>query len=215
MLKEPAPNPKLIGQTINYLQARATALAMKGRAGDAQAALTESDALVGVVPSDATQGFDAAKDVYAIGQIKARARIASASGRHDVASDLLRQASAMDAGLAYNEPRDLFFPVDHLLGAELIADGKPADAERVYRKALKRFPNDGWVLFAIDQGPGIAGQDGGSDDSAAGFRTGMERRRRRAHRICLLICAVPGREFRDASAIGSGFRALDRIATGK
>jgi len=55
----------------------------------------------------------------------------------------------MDAGLAYNEPRDLFFPVDHLLGAELIADGKPADAERVYREALKHFPNDGWALFGL------------------------------------------------------------------
>ena len=55
----------------------------------------------------------------------------------------------MDAGLAYNEPRDLFFPVDHLLGAELIAYGKPADAERVYREALKHFPSDGWVLFGL------------------------------------------------------------------
>ncbi len=177
MLKEPAPNPKLIGQTINYLQARATALAMKGRAGDAQAALAEADALVGAVPSDATQGFNAAKDVYAIGQIKARARIASVSGRHDVASDLLRRASAMDAGLAYNEPRDLFFPVDHLLGAELIADGKPADAERLYREALKRFPNDGWVLFGLAKALELQGKTA----EATTARQDFEQAWKRAH----------------------------------
>jgi tetratricopeptide (TPR) repeat protein len=176
MLKEPAPNPKLTGETINYLQARGTALAMKGRGGEAQTALGSADALIAVVPADATQGFNAARDVYAIGQLKAQARVASVAGRHDKAIGLLKQASAMDAKLAYDEPRDMFFPVTHLLGAELLAGGQAAEAEATYRDDLRRFPNDGWALFGLAR----ALQAQGKTADAAAARSAFERAWRRA-----------------------------------
>jgi tetratricopeptide (TPR) repeat protein len=158
MLKEAPPSPKLVGQTISYLQARATALAATGRADEARAPLAAAAVLIAAVPAEATQGFNAASDVYAIGQLKARARIASATGRHDDAIGLLRQAAAKDDKLAYNEPRDMFFPVAHLLGAELVAAGKAADAEAVYRDDLKRYPNDGWALFGLGRAMSAQGR---------------------------------------------------------
>lgn len=158
MLAEPAPNRKLGGLTIAYLQSRASALAMLGRGPEARNVLDQADALIAATPGEATQGFNVARDVYAIGQLKARARIASRAGRGDEAIALLRESSAIDLRLAYNEPRDIFMPVTHLLGAELLAAGKAVEAEAVYRADLKRFPNDGWALFGLAKSLGAQGR---------------------------------------------------------
>ena len=36
-----------------------------------------------------------------------------------------------------------------MLGALLLEAGRPADAERVYRKDLERFRENGWSLFGL------------------------------------------------------------------
>jgi tetratricopeptide (TPR) repeat protein len=149
MLKEPAPNPQLPGATISYFQSRATALAATGKIEDAKAELAKTEKLIAAVPSDAAQGNNEAKPLYDIGQLKAQARTASAEGKHDEAVRLLTDAVGMEDKLAYNEPNDMIFPTRHLLGAELLAAGKAADAEAVYREDLKRHPNNGWAYFGL------------------------------------------------------------------
>jgi tetratricopeptide (TPR) repeat protein len=151
MLKEPPPNPELVGATISYEQSRATALAATGKIDEAKAELAKSAALIPTVSSEATQGNNLAKPLYAIGQLKAQARIASAEGKHAEAVQLLTIAVGMEDKLAYNEPSDMLFPTRHLLGAELLAAGKPADAEAVYRADLKWHPNDGWAYHGLSQ----------------------------------------------------------------
>ena len=42
-------------------------------------------------------------------------------------------------------------PVAHVLGAALLADHKPAEAEAVYRESLKTYRDDGWALFGLAQ----------------------------------------------------------------
>ena len=37
----------------------------------------------------------------------------------------------------------------HSLGAVLLAAGRPADAEAVYREELRRNPGNGWSLFGL------------------------------------------------------------------
>ena len=140
IIAEPAPNPKLTGLTIGWLQARATALAAKGRVAEAKALLPELDRAIAAVPADATQGQNLARPLYEIALLKAKARIALAEGRRDSAIALLREAVGKEDGLSYNEPSDEFFPVRHLLGAVLLDSGKAADAESVYREDLKRQP---------------------------------------------------------------------------
>ena len=103
------------------------------------------------------------------GQLKARARIASQAGKRDEAITLLREAAAIDLRLAYNEPRDIFMPVTHVLGAELIAAGKPGEAEAVYRDDLKRFPNDGWALFGLAKALGAEGKASEAAAAQAAF----------------------------------------------
>jgi tetratricopeptide (TPR) repeat protein len=151
MLAEPAPNEKLTGATIHYLQARGMALAAKGRVEEANAALAKAAVLIAAIPAEATQGNNQAKPLYAIGQLKARARIASAQARRDQAVLLLTRAVEIEDKLAYNEPNDMIFPTRHMLGAELLAAGKAAEAEAVFRQDLKDHPKNGWAFYGLSQ----------------------------------------------------------------
>ena len=151
MLNEAAPDPKLPGASISYLQSRATALAATGKIDEAVAELAKTQELIAAVPEDATQGNNSARSLYAIGQLKAKARIASVRAKHDEAIQLLREAVGLEDKLAYNEPSDMIFPTRHLLGAELLAAGKPAEAEAVFREDLKQHPNNGWAYFGLSQ----------------------------------------------------------------
>jgi tetratricopeptide (TPR) repeat protein len=149
IIAEPAPDPKLAGLTIAWLQARATALAAKGRLAEARALLPDLQRAIAAVPADATQGQNQAKPLYEIGALKAKARIAMAEGRKEAAFAALREAAAKEDRLAYNEPSDEFFPVRHLLGAALLQSKRPTEAESVYREDLKRNPANGWALHGL------------------------------------------------------------------
>lgn len=149
MLKQSAPNPQLTGETIHYLQARATALAATGKIDDARADLAKAETLIANTSADATQGNNNARPLYEIGQLKAQARIASATGNRDQSIELLTRAVAAEDKIAYNEPSDVIFPTRHLLGAELLAAGDPAKAEIVYEEDLRRHPNNGWAYFGL------------------------------------------------------------------
>ncbi|MFL6843660.1 MAG: hypothetical protein ACJ8ER_02125 [Allosphingosinicella sp.] len=149
IIAEPAPNPKLAGLTIGWLQARATALAAKGRVAEAKALMPQLDRAISEVPAEATQGQNPARPLYEIGALKAKARIAMAEGRKAAAIALLRQAVAKEDKLLYNEPADEFFPVRHLLGAALLDSKRPAEAEAVYREDLRRNPGNGWALHGL------------------------------------------------------------------
>jgi tetratricopeptide (TPR) repeat protein len=76
--------------------------------------------------------------------------IAAASGRTAEATALLRRAAAAEDGLAYDEPSDWNLPVRHALGAVLLAAGRPAEAEAVYREDLRRNPENGWALKGLE-----------------------------------------------------------------
>jgi tetratricopeptide (TPR) repeat protein len=147
ILAEPAPNPKLIGLTGAHLYANATALAAKGRMGEAEAPLTELEKLA----SGDNPGHDRVKEALAVAVLTVRARIALAESKPDAAIGTLREAAAKEDRLAYSEPANWFFPVRHLLGAVLMQTGRAADAETVYRDDLSRHPNNGWALYGLAQ----------------------------------------------------------------
>lgn len=149
MLRETAPDSRLVGLSVSYHQARAIALAATGRPTEAASELAASQALMGTVQSGATQGMNAAQAVYEIGQRKAAARLAAAKGDADTAISLLEEASALEDKLAYNEPEDVFFPARHLLGAALLDVGRGSEAEAVFREDLKRHPKNGWALTGL------------------------------------------------------------------
>ena len=175
MLSEPAPNPQLTGATIHYLQARAEALAGKGRLDEAEAELAKSEKLIAAVPADATQGNNLAKPLYEIGQLKARARLAGAQGKREEAVTLLTQAVGLEDKLAYNEPNDMIFPTRHALGAELLAAGKAPEAEAVFREDLKRHPNNGWAYYGLSQALAAQKKDAEAAEARKQFEKAWEK----------------------------------------
>jgi tetratricopeptide (TPR) repeat protein len=149
LLAMPAPNPKLVGLTGGYLYGHAVALAAKGRLDEARTTLGELQALASQTPADVPAGMNSVREVLGVAIPIVQARIAAAEGRFDDALASLRQAVAAEDRLAYNEPRDWFFPARHLLGAQLMQAGKPHEAEVVYREDLQRNPGNGWALYGL------------------------------------------------------------------
>lgn len=70
---------------------------------------------------------------------------------YDAAIDHLNRAVALEDGLNYTEPKDWYLPPRQVLGAVLLAAGKAAGAEQVYREDLHFHPQSGWSLFGLVQ----------------------------------------------------------------
>jgi tetratricopeptide (TPR) repeat protein len=149
MLALPAPPSKLIGLTAGYLYARAVALAATGRVAESRSTLDELQKLAAAVPADTGAGQNTIKSVLAIAIPIVEARIADAEGQSKDVLTLLRQAVAAEDRLAYDEPKNWFFPARHLLGAALLKRGAASEAESVYREDLRQSPANGWSLYGL------------------------------------------------------------------
>jgi tetratricopeptide (TPR) repeat protein len=149
MLALPAPSPKLVGLTAGYLYGRAVALAATGRVAASRATLDELQKLAATMPADTGAGQNTLKSVLAIALPVVEARIADAEGRSKDALTLLREAVAAEDQLAYDEPKNWFFPARHLLGAALLKQGEAKEAESVYREDLRQSPANGWSLYGL------------------------------------------------------------------
>jgi cytochrome c-type biogenesis protein CcmH/NrfG len=57
----------------------------------------------------------------------------------------------LEDGLPYMEPPFSYMPMRHGLGAAMLAAGKAAEAEGVYRDDLRRNPGNGWSLLGLAQ----------------------------------------------------------------
>jgi predicted Zn-dependent protease len=79
------------------------------------------------------------------------AEIARAKGDVDGAAAKFRVAYDLSKQIPYTEPPWWHQPVAHLLGAALMVDHKPVEAEAVYRESLKSYRDDGWSLFGLAQ----------------------------------------------------------------
>lgn len=139
--------------------ARGVAHAAKADWADAQAALenvTASDA-------ETPQGAEG-KTALSIAVQALSGEIAVRRGEVDAAITHFKEAVKIeDAGL-YFEPPKWYYPVRHSLGAALLKAGRSAEAEKVYREDLRRFPENGWALFGLAQ---ALREQGKKDDATA------------------------------------------------
>lgn len=169
MLALPAPNSKLIGLTAGYLYGRAVALAATRRIPESRATLGELQKLAAAVPADAGAGQNSLKSVLAIAIPIAAARIAEVEGRPKEALALLRQAVAAEDGIAYDEPKNWFFPARQVLGAALLRQGAASEAEHVYREDLRQGPANGWSLFGLSVALKMLGKTAEAEQAAQQF----------------------------------------------
>ena len=172
LLAEMSPDPALPGLAGGYLYATSIAFAAKKRPAEARERLAQLEKLLEGLPVDAPAGAgqNALRDVLAVGARMAEARIAAAEGR--IADELrdLRNAVGLEDALAYDEPAEWFFPVRHVLGAELLRVGRATEAQSVYRDDLERHPGDGWALCGLAQALKAEGRGAEARVAEAQFR---------------------------------------------
>lgn len=63
----------------------------------------------------------------------------------------MRRAVQVEDSLGYIEPPEWMTPARHPYAATLLAAGRHADAERVLREDLRRFPDNGWSLVGLSR----------------------------------------------------------------
>ncbi len=129
------------------------ALAFVAR-GDLARADAERAALAAVIDHEAFR--TTLKDLPFATNLQIASRVvggelASRAGRHDEAVRLLREATALEDGFPYSEPPIWHQPPRQVLGALLLAAGRPSEAEAAYRQDLERFRENGWSLFGLWQ----------------------------------------------------------------
>jgi tetratricopeptide (TPR) repeat protein len=93
--------------------------------------------------------FNAARDILGIAEHVLAGRIAAARKDHAGAEAHLREAVRREDALVYGEPPEWSIPTRHDLGTVLLATGRPAEAERVFREDLERFPKNAWSLLGL------------------------------------------------------------------
>jgi tetratricopeptide (TPR) repeat protein len=137
------------GLTAGYLYGRGVALAARGRIEEAGIALGELERLGRAVPPETRAGANRLRDLIGVAAPIVAARIAASQLRVTDAVAALERAVEAEDQLAAAQPPDWFFPVRDLLGAQLLAAGRAAEAERVYREDLRRHPANGWALSGL------------------------------------------------------------------
>ncbi len=152
VLAEPAPPKALTLDYAVWLYARGTAFAAKGDVKSAEAARDELNALIAVSDFSRYENLGApGKELAQLGLTLLDGEIARAKGDLDGAVAKFRAAYDLSNHIPYSEPPWWHQPVSHVLGAALLADHKPAEAEAVYRESLKTYRDDGWALFGLAQ----------------------------------------------------------------
>jgi tetratricopeptide (TPR) repeat protein len=165
VLADPLPPSDIRFSYAIAYYAHGVAHAAKGQWAEAQAALDTVTAINAKTP----QGADS-KTALSIAVHALSGEIATRHGDLDAGINHFREAMKIeDAGL-YFEPPKWYYPIRHSLGAALLKAGRNAEAEKVYREDLKRFPENGWSLFGLAQALRAQGKKAEADAVDARFR---------------------------------------------
>lgn len=143
ILKEPLPPSDLRFTTGMAYYARGMAFAAKGRWAEARAAVDTVASIAAAMP----EGDN--KTAMTIGAHALRGEIALRRGQTKDAVAEFASGLELENGMLYTEPPVWYYPIRHSYGKALMAAGRFADAEQVYREDLREFPENGWSLFGL------------------------------------------------------------------
>jgi tetratricopeptide (TPR) repeat protein len=149
ILAEPQPPAHFPVTTALWRFSRAIAYGAKGLAEMGRREQGLFHAAVNRVPEGAMMAINPAADVLKVAARMLEGELSYREGNLDDALKGLEEAVALEDALRYMEPPDWIQPVRHTLGAVLLREGRVADAEKVYRKDLEVWPDNGWSLFGL------------------------------------------------------------------
>ena len=139
----PVPPSDLRIATALVQYARGTAHAAKKEEAQAKVALDTLRAIVAATKDPLSHAIlDVANHALA-GEIALRSEDLTGAEGH------FRQAMAIEDELQYMEPPHWYYPIRHSLGSVLLAHGKAADAEQLFRQDLVKFPENTWSLHGL------------------------------------------------------------------
>jgi tetratricopeptide (TPR) repeat protein len=149
----PKPADDLPYMQAMWHYAQGMAAVHQGRAAEAK---PHHDALLKAATDPAIEKMMAWDRYSLIGGVRiaerfVAAEIARAAKDYDGAIAALTQAVAIEDTLLYDEPPAWHWPARQVLGAALLAAGKPAEAESAYREELRRNPENGWSLHGLEK----------------------------------------------------------------
>jgi tetratricopeptide (TPR) repeat protein len=153
--------------------ARGTAFARTGRVAEARRELgiVEQLAADPALERVRIKNINPARTLARIAALTLTADIAAADGRPADAVAPLREATSLEDALAYDEPHLWLAPTRHALGAVLLAAGRAADAEKVYREDLRHYPENGWSLRGLADAQRRQGDTAAASATEARART--------------------------------------------
>ena len=168
-LPPPAASLQLTTAIWHFARGAAQA-ARKGLAGAAAEQQLFLDA-AGKIPAETPVGvLNTAGQLFAVAKPLLAGRIAAARGDAAGAIELYRAAVTAEDVLTYDEPPTWYYPVRETLGAALLAAGRAAEAEQVFRDDLKYNPGNGRSLFGVWKALEAQGKSAEAGRARAEFR---------------------------------------------
>ncbi len=165
VLAEPLPPEDIRYSYAMAYYARGVAHSAKGQWAEAQTALDTVTAIHAATPDGADGKTALSIAVHALS-----GEIATRRGDLNAGIDHFREAATIEDGGLYFEPPKWYYPIRHSLGAVLLKAGQHAEAEKVYREDLRRFPENGWSQFGLAQALGAQGKNTEAAAADARFR---------------------------------------------
>jgi tetratricopeptide (TPR) repeat protein len=149
ILEEPDyPEWRLVSRAVRRY-ARSIANSALGRTEEARAELDAFEQAIAEVPEEWWIFNNRVHDVLPIARAMIWGELLFREGKRDEAFVILREGIAAEDALVYDEPPAWMLPVRHALGALMMADGRYAEAEAVYREDLRRNRDNGWSLTGL------------------------------------------------------------------
>lgn len=171
VLAQPAApeDQRFVAAMSHYTRGLALAAKNQPDAADAELAVLRRTADAPDVTALDTPQFPASS-VLRISEHDLAGQSALRKGDAEGAIAELTKAVELEDALPYMEPPFAYLPMRHGLGAALLAAGRAADAEKVYREDLRRNPNNGWSLFGLSEALRARGNTEAADAVRAQFR---------------------------------------------
>jgi tetratricopeptide (TPR) repeat protein len=172
ILTLPEPSADLIYPRAIWHYTRGMAYANLDKAGQANEELLRLKEL-SASPSIAGQlnwGINKVTDVCQIAVKVLEAELLIKNRKYMDAIPLLTEAGKIEDGLNYNEPPDWFFSVRHTLGHVLLSTKDFAQAEKIYREDLTKWPRNGFALNGLFESLAAQGKTAEAEDVKLQFK---------------------------------------------
>ena len=155
------------GNTNDFLVDRALWHFTRGLAfaakKDAASAEREQVALAAIATSEEAKKLNnpafPVSDTLRVSALWLAGKVAGAKGDNQEMIQQLKSAVAAQDAIPYMEPAYWPIPARTALAAALLKSGDAAEAEKVFREDLARWPRNGWSLFGLQQSLARQGKD--------------------------------------------------------